>query len=600
LNKAAAATSGRGYAGLIVYSFILFVGALLFWCYPRFPDVTNAPPYLELARALFEKGSYSFNSHVETLLPPGYSFLLGLIGSLFGWSEPVIYRSAAVFTVLGLAACFEVLRRAENAWAAAITTMLLGAAPAVFTLATAGPFPDVPYLFTSMLCLLLAIRAERAQSMRARCCWIAGLGISVALTIMIRSVGVALLPALVAWIGFSSLRAARPRLLLFVIPLVMGIGVQLGWSHWASARQTTQWELPGYPESYLSQLRVKNGNEPELGYAGLGDILKRPASNIRTRTAEMAGVLTHHWFEANWASPVVCGTLLLILIGWLSSIRRGGQLYDWYFACYEGVYAFWPWEFELRFLVPSIPLACLYVWRGAKTVRALAARQPRLTGAALMLCGVALTASSLLWALRERSAQPFLALGFWALIILAGLRLAFRGKTPALRHPAQRDSTRFRLAWSGLLTPRHAVWVVSGLVIAAGCLAEARTARANLSLTDLEKSPVYPEIEASQWIRAHEDPTKIVMARRDDLVYHYSRHPVIWFPPIGSPETLLDGMDRHHVGVIVVIDRTSSYWRPAEQECFQELQKRYCERFTLVHRGPHNRVYELRTGTSHV
>jgi len=42
------------------------------------------------------------------------------------------------------------------------------------------------------------------------------------------------------------------------------------------------------------------------------------------------------------------------------------ELIEWYFAGYELIYLLWPWTMELRFLLPIAPLACFYIWQGAK------------------------------------------------------------------------------------------------------------------------------------------------------------------------------------------------------------------------------------------
>src|SRR5208337_4491460 len=93
-------------------------------------------------------------------------------------------------------------------------------------------------------------------------------------SLMIRSVGVTLAGALFLWICASfvaNVKTGRQRLKLFVIPFLLAASAQGFWTHWASSRQFAEWPLPGYPASYLAQLKVKNGEHPELGAAHLSD-----------------------------------------------------------------------------------------------------------------------------------------------------------------------------------------------------------------------------------------------------------------------------------------------------------------------------------------
>jgi len=39
---------------------------------------------------------------------------------------------------------------------------------------------------------------------------------------------------------------------------------------------------------------------------------------------------------------------------------------EWYFVGHEAMYLLWPWDLELRFLLPVAPLAGLYAWRGGR------------------------------------------------------------------------------------------------------------------------------------------------------------------------------------------------------------------------------------------
>jgi hypothetical protein len=103
----------------------------------------------------------------------------------------------------------------------------------------------------------------------------------------------------------------------------------------------------------------------------------------------------------------------------------------------------------------------------------------------------------------------------------------------------------------------------------------------------------YPDIEAAEWIKAHTAPSSVVMARKDDMVYHYSHRRVIWFPPSHNTAMLMGGIRRYHVQYVVIHYGNDTYWKPSAQECFDSLSHAYPGSFRLVHEGPHNSVYEV-------
>ena len=113
--------------------------------------------------------------------------------------------------------------------------------------------------------------------------------------------------------------------------------------------------------------------------------------------------------------------------------------------------------------------------------------------------------------------------------------------------------------------------------------------RANIHF-DLKADSDYPDIEAAEWIRAHSAQPAVVMARKEDLVFHYGQHRVIWFPPSSDPKILMDGIRRYHVRYVIVVDE-DTYWKPTTEECFRGLSRAYPGEFQLIHQAPHDRVF---------
>jgi hypothetical protein len=575
----------------VVFCLIIFLGALHFAYYPRASDFMNDAMYPDLARSLLYHRSYQFDFLPETTLPPGLPLILATVGWLAGFSPAISFHVIALCTTLGLIAAYELLRRVESRTLAAAACLLFGASPSLFRFDTQLIFSEMPYFLVSMIVLLLAFKINQTKANKVPVGWMVLLSIGVALAVLIRSVGIALLIGLCTCSLARFLvgpRTNRRRLGWFLIPLALGLTAQLTWMNWAHHHQTIEWQLPGWPQSYLAQIKVKNGNIPEMGTAHLSDLPGRIAENLVQRTVLVDQVLTGRSITQFWSSPAVFGVLVLVLIGLASSFRDGGHLHDWYFLWHEATYLLWPWSTEERFLYPVVPLACLYLWRGIKALNQYVKREPRTLGLCFTCLGTLLTVGSAEYAIsifRHTSfmvnrdhLQGMAAVVFWGALTVIGLEMF---------------SARAFARGGELAIPflRVAAVLVIGVIVCDGVIKEVHIGYDNMR--SALAGTFSPDIEAAEWIQTHEPADRVVMARKQDLVFHYSHHRVVWFPPISNPKVLMDGIHRHHIGVVVVAHHASSYWLPSEEDCFQELSHAYGKTFHLVHHDQDDWVFEV-------
>jgi hypothetical protein len=420
-------------------------------------------------------------------------------------------------------------------------------------------------------------------------------------SVMMRSAGIALAGGLAAWLAVTWLTdrpAARRRLRTFLPLVVVAVVAQGAWMGWVATHEVVEWPIGGWPRSYVSQLGVKSGNRPELGPASLSDIPPRVARNLTEHTAGLMTLLTHlEYVNPVWFSPLILGPLLLIFVGLgISMWPGGGRVIEWYFVAHQAIYLLWPWDLELRFMVPIAPLAGLYLWRGGRRLVGWALREPRAAGAATVLVGLPAAGHAAFTAWRSGGVQVALSAVFWALLVAAATVVVLIG-------PDRRSAVagRLRAALPGPLPLLRvaAVSVLGALCILVvttevgiGIAREARLGRENLAF-DLTRRPSYPDVEAGRWIEAHTAGSAVVMARQVDVVYHYARRRVIWFPPISEPRTLMDGIRKHGVQFVIVSHRDVSYWLPPEEACFEALASAYPDSFRLVHTGPRFRVFAV-------
>jgi len=254
-------------------------------------------------------------------------------------------------------------------------------------------------------------------------------------------------------------------------------------------------------------------------------------------------------------------------------------------------------------LIPVVPLACLYVWRGAKAVNNYALRQPRAAGLSVALVGLLLCITSAAFAfgivafpvnpehVRGDHLQTIAATLLWGMVAAIGLLM--------LKHSLlRRDSTGMVAQLSHIVESRGpvalravAIVVVAAIVLSATVEVLA-IGRHNVKY-DVTQNSNYPMMKAAEWIRVHEPSDRVIMAGEPELVFHFGGRRTVWFPPISDPKVLMDGIQRHHIGAIVVVHQAQSYWLPPEDVCFRSLSQAYPDAFQVAYRGPNIWVYDV-------
>src|SRR5437870_4776592 len=140
---------------------------------------------------------------------------------------------------------------------------------------------------------------------------------------------------------------------------------------------------------------------------------------------------------------------------------------------------------------------------------------------------------------------------------------------------------------------------VTLFLVVLGFIMQIQIGRANLSFDYLKLA----DVRAAKYVDLHLDKNAVVMAGHPDIVYHYCKRRVVWFPPISNPQVLMDGIQKHKVNFIVVIHRNVEYWLPPEHDCFKGLSEAYPGAFRLAYDDPSFNIYEVsnnaRVSTGH-
>jgi hypothetical protein len=588
----------------LVWAAILVLGAFQLYSHLRSADFPfEDVAYFEQAKSLLHDGYYGFESIPERVQPPGLPLLLALICKVAGCRYGVLLSSMAVFLTLGFLIWYQIIRQAVGRGIAAATCLLLGSSPWIFFFVTRGIWPSIPYFFVSGLALWTILKLDRAQTRSRRYLFSAALALIVAFSILIQSAGIALVGAMLASIGFTWLKdrgTAVHRFRVFLPAILLGIVTQFAWIHRGS--NPPDWPLPGYPESYVSQLKLKLGNYPELGFANATDVFSRVKTNVGERTAILAEILTAHWIHRSYASLAVAIPLVLAVVGVADSLLggTGEDILAWYFVGFEFIYILWPWQSEFRFLFPNTVLACLFIYRGARKMAAWFRLHPRRVAACLLpvcmvLCAVAFRNS---WAAEPSwsvGVQSKFSAAFWFAASLFSVWVICMNRPPILLSRLSERPVFLRQISIGSLSLTFlqvGALGLAALLVARAISKDIPITRANLAFEE-ERFGRLPDIVAANWIRLHTDSLDVIAARHVPTVFHYSQRKVIWFAPIVRPQVMMEGFRRLSIRYVIVVDRDSSYYLPPDEVCFDMVQRAYPNAFRLVAQLGQARIYEV-------
>jgi hypothetical protein len=602
-------------ADVLVLILILGFGVLQFIFSVRAHDFANDDVfYADAARSLADHGFYGINGYPETNQPPGLAAILALLSMTGDFSRATCSRMMTVLGTLGFVASYWVLRRQLPRLVAAAICLLLISSPIYFRMVSQWLSAAYPYFFTAMGALLVARRLDGATGLKARIASAALLTILITAAMLFASAGIAFLGAIVASVGvtlFRNRRLGLSRLKVYLVVLLLGAAAEGFWMHRSGGEASAgisalEWPIEGFPRSYLSQLKVKEGNYPELGMASPRDVVVRVLRNASAQADLVSKSLFRVSAVVTSASILVLIPLILIVLGWCSSVwRTGGGIQEWYFAGYEFVYLLWPWNPAQGWVfLPVLPLACLYMWRGGETVALWARTKPRIVGAVWLPIAAFLSILAWLWVHGSGIVGPWENSGvqdetsfvIWMLsavvagwMVLAGAAWLKQASLlfgyccrpiGALRACSARGIIQF------LGLAAVAILVVMGLGT------QFKIARANLDLSS-RVNRLSADAVAGVWIRSHTEPDAVIMARHVPIVYHYAKRKIIWFPPSSDAQLLMDGINRHEVAFAIVVHRKESYYLPPDDVSFAPLIRAYPDVFQLIYQTREFRIFRV-------
>jgi hypothetical protein len=337
--------------------------------------------YLVLAKALAAGQGYtlvnSLSSGLQPLYPPGFAFILSVFWRItptfpnnivwFKWLQVF-----AVFGVGGLSYLYYVRHHRWSLWlalAAVLTTVL---SPSLVFFATTTLMSECVFMLLQMLALVAVaecVRQAKAGEARLALLFAVPAGLFAAFAFLTRSIGVALMVAVLAWLLkerlIKPLLTAAAMMLLIVLP----------WQLYArshAASEEIKREQQGYiVMNYTQVFWQRSAGEDETNVITLGELPERVRNNFGTIVGQQFGLLYISRLLPS-LGEVGFGFLSFLLsalamIGLVSRCRQDLTASEIYVVLSLGFILLWPWD-PMRFLLPLMPLLILYVICGGQAL----------------------------------------------------------------------------------------------------------------------------------------------------------------------------------------------------------------------------------------
>jgi hypothetical protein len=554
---------------------------------------SDSSVYIVLSQNIRDLGRYDFNHKPHTLYPPGFPLILASLATITGGSSyEVFIRFMPAFSTLALLIWYFILKRAFGRGIAGAACAILATAAPLYELVTRSIVSDPSFFLTSGLalwCLMLLERPHRL-SIHIRTLLLISTCLAAIITVLLRSAGVALCLALIAWTvaewcfrGPRRLASWSPAL----IPAILGFMVFLSWVAWTKHAERIDY-TGQHMASYASQFMAADPHRPELGKASAGAFLLRLASNVPIQGSHIASLaLRAEYILPTWYSPLTVAVLVLLVCGLAScAAERRMSLLAWYFLAYFSLYLLWPFDEGPRFMLPVAPLAFTLAWVGLLRCADVLRRRPDFILSLTLGLSLCLTAA-MATINRPSGLQARAASAFWPTVAITSGLLLFvvrRTETSGIKSVLDKYFAMLRSRGAQLGTIAVAALVGVGLLQTAG-------ASSRNHAPDVHSFRHHASADFALWLMSTEGG--VVMAQQSAIVHRLTGRKVIDFPITSNPSIIVEALARGRVRYVAVNDEVKDeYFYPTEEERLRRVSAAYPSLLRFVHRGRGFRVFE--------
>jgi hypothetical protein len=553
---------------------------------------SDSSVYIVLAHNLREVGQYEFNYERHTQYPPGFPVLLAGIETLVGnASYEVFVRFMPLFSTSALILRYFLLKRAEGGVVAGASCLLVATSAPLYQMVTRSVLSDAPFFLVSGLAVWCLMSLDERPASRGAAALLGGLCLATVVTVLIRSVGVALCAAIAAWAIAERWRGKQIRSVHWrgaLLAAMLGFIAFFSWISWAKHLEKRTYEGQ-HMVNYAGQFSAIDPHKPELGRASVGDYVVRFVNNIPVQASHLAALAVRApYLMQTWYSPLPMVVLCLLACG-LASCACNGQrrLLGLYFLAYFSVYLLWPFDEGPRFMLPVAPLAFTLIYRGVLILVDLLRSRPAATLTAIL--AFAACASAVSWgALTKPGLQVRLAVVFWACVASgAGILLLLLKRAGA----AARTKPDLLAGLFQLRGLQSGIIFATALLVAVGILQQVGSAQGNLAPQPTAFRH-HASADVSSWLqRAKDGP---VMAQQYAIIHRLTSRRVVDFPITSDPKIIVKALKSEMVQYLVVNDEVEyEYFLPTEEVRLRHIEAAYPSLLQLVHRGPGYRVFAV-------
>ena len=313
--------------------------------------------YLSLAHSLASGAGYveawdpALAPH--TKYPPLYPAVLAAAMGLGAEAWITFKLLSLLLVTVSVTLCFAWVRARHGVFLATGVSLVLAFSPA-FLWSTNWILSDPLFLALTLACLWSFYRSDHA-ALASR--WILAGCLFAILSTFTRTAGLPLVLAVGAALGLTRRwRALAGFAVAFVTPSVL-------W--WLRSRR-------GGEAQYVSEFWMIDPYQPDLGQAGVGDLLARVLENLQGYVLVHIPAGLSPW---SGGALTVLGVVLMAtaVAGWVARVRDRWTVVELFTPLYFGLILLWPavWSGD-RFALPLYPLVLFYAGeilvRGAKKV----------------------------------------------------------------------------------------------------------------------------------------------------------------------------------------------------------------------------------------
>jgi len=336
------------WLAILLYTIV----GLIFWVDHPWHLEWDSATYLLTGKSLAAGEGYVYLGQPFFLRPPGFAWILSLLVRDGTYDFLMLNRMVMLFAGATVAAIYAVLRGPYGRWTALTVALLSGTCP-LFVADVNWVMSDFPFTALFFLSVALLDRAgERGERWWA---WALGGVVALAASIYMRSAGILVLPAMLL-LGIGRDRgAARWRALA---PVVLVVLLVLPWGLYArnaaSIATTPSEQLLNF--DYTTSVFHVDPGDPGSPLVSARGWIERVRDNGGRMARDVAA--TCLGFGGPLAKLV---TAALLLCGFVLAVRRRPTLLDG-FAVVYGLVVLTYFTYDLRLLMPLVPMIYLYVF----------------------------------------------------------------------------------------------------------------------------------------------------------------------------------------------------------------------------------------------